>query len=332
MEKVVKKPFIEIVMNNKDVSHILNKYVLSVRYTDYLKGQADELEITLKNPDNLFNGDWYPTKGDKVSAKIGYAGDDKILNCGTLTIDEPEFSGGSEGETAIIKGLAASIKQSTREKCSKQYINKTLIQIAQEIGEKHSFTVQGEEGFLKIAYVAQFDETDLAFLYRISEQYGYIFKITDDVLTFTKLDILEKSESLLTLTRKDLASYTFTDTSTKTYKACRVQYYNPKTGKYQSVTVKGSKTDTKGDTLKIREKFQTKEQAEARAKAGLKNGQKTVTGTISLKKGNPYCISGANFNLAGFALFDGKYKITQATHEVTSDNYTTNMEIEKIAA
>ncbi len=332
MEKVVKKPFIEITMNNKEVTHILNKYVLSVKYTDYLKGQADELEITLRNPDNLFNGDWYPTKGDKVSAKIGYAGDDKILYCGTFTIDEPEFSGGTEGDTATIKSLAASVKKSTREKCSKSYVNKTLIQIAQEIGKKHGFTVQGEEGFLKIDYVAQFDESDLAFLYRISEQYGYIFKITDDILTFTKLDVLEKSESLLTLARKDLASYTFTDTSTKTYKACRVQYYNPKTGKYKSVTVRGSKTDTKGDMLKIKEKFQTKAQAEARAKAGLRNGQKTVTGTISLKQGNPYCISGANCNLTSFALLNGKYKITQATHEVTPDCYSVSAEVEKIAA
>lgn len=327
----VAKPYIEIIINNQNVTKILNEYVLSVRYTDYLKGQSDELEIVLKNPNNLFNSqENYPVKGNKISAKIGYAGE-KLLDCGIFAIDEISFSGGTDGESINIKALAVSIKQNIREKKSKSYINKTLVEIAKEIGAKHNFEVKGTDGHLKLSCVSQYNESDLAFLYRISESYGYIFKITDNVLTFTKLETLENAEPLTVISRNDLSSYNFTDTSAKTYKACTVQYYNPKTGKYQSITVKSNKSDTKGDTLKIKEKFTSKAQAQERAKAGLKNGQKMIKGTINLKKGNVYFMAGTIHKFSDFSLLDGNYQVVRAEHNITIEDYTVSGEVEKNA-
>lgn len=327
--ETIKKPFVKITINKDDVTLILNKYVISVRYTDFLKGQTDELELCLKNIDGIFYNDCYPIKGNTINATIGYTGEDSALFCGTFTVDEVSFSGGLEGEIITIRAIAASIKQATREANSRSYVNKTIFEIAKEIGQKHGFTVAGKADTFKLSNVIQYNESDLAFLYRLSEQYGYIFKVTDNLLTFTKTEQLEKAEPLTILGKKDLSSFNFKDTSSKTYKNCIVRYYDPKKGTYKSVTVEGQKTDVKGDTLKINSKFNSREEAEKIAQAGLKNGQKTVTGTINLKKGNPYFISGANFTLEEFGLLNGKYQVTKAIHEVTKEDYTTNGEVEK---
>lgn len=326
----VKKPYVEIIFIKKDVTLILGKYLESVRYTDYEKGQSDELELVLLDFEHHFFDDWYPQKGDKISAKIGFIGE-QLLNCGNFTVDEISFDSSDEGDKCTIRALAASINNKIREKASKSYVSKTLIQIAKEIGAKHGFTVVGSQGFIKIPHASQYNETDLAFLNRISEEYGYIFKLTDTVLTFTKVESLEEAKPLKTLKKADITRLSLNDTSAKTYTACRVQYYNPKKGKYITYTEKGNKKDVKNEVLKLDVKCQTKEQAIAKAKAGLRNGQTTLEGSIEFKEGNRTAVAGANFNLTEYYKLNGKYHITQSSHTVTDENWNCSAEVKKIA-
>lgn len=324
----IKKPIINIIWNKRNVTKILNEYILSLTYTDYLKGQSDELTLKLINPENLFNNDWYPQKGDKIQAQIGYSGQ-KMLNCGTFSIDEPEFEFLREGDFVTIKSLGASINEKVREVNSRPFDNKTLVQIAREIGKKHGFEVRGTQGHYKIARVSQYRESDLAFLARISSQYGYIFKLTDNILTFTRVADIEQAEPLSFITRKNIKSLRLRDSSTKTYNACSVKYQNPKTGKLVSYTAKTETTGTKRETLKLNETCATKQEAVSRANAGLKSGQITVSGSIELMEGNPYFMAGSMHTLSGFGKLDGRYKVNQTSHEVTKDDWSISGEIEK---
>lgn len=330
MQEQIKKPQIIIIYNKKNVTEDLSKYVKSVTYTDYEKDQSDELEIILKDDLDFFKGSWRPVKGDKIEAKLGYFGE-KLLNCGIFTVDEAEMQDMDDGSTFVIRALAASINNKVRERCTKAYDNKTLIDIARIIGKKHGFTVGGSEGFLKLSRVSQCNESDLAFLARISREYGYIFKLTDDVLTFTKIEALDSAEPLSILSKKDISNITLTDSSTKTYNACSVKYVNPKTGKLTTFTYKSNKKDVKTETLKLNVTCSSKSQAEARAKAGLRNGSKTVSGNVELKYGNPFFIAGANFTLTDYKSFNGKYHIIQSTHTVTPESYNSSGEVENAA-
>lgn len=325
--KKVKKPVIIIIYNGKDVTNDLSDYIISLRYTDYEKDQSDELEIELKDGDDRFKGEWRPKKGDKIIASIGYTGE-KLLNCGTFTVDESTLDSDEDGDTFTIRALAASINNKIREKNSKPYENKTLVDIARAIGKKHGFKVAGSEGFLKVGRVTQYKESDLAFLHRISITYGYVFKLTDNTLTFTRQESLDSAKPLTTLTKKDIKNITISDTATKSYNRCSVKYRNPKTGKIVSTSVETKHEGVKNETLKINKVCGSKEEAKAVAAAGLRNGSKTITGNLTIKRGNPYCIAGANYDLQGYKSFDTKYHIKQSAHNVTLDDWVTSCEFE----
>jgi len=124
-----------------------------------------------------------------------------------------------------IKGLAAGIKVSVRTLVSDAHENKTLAQIAQKICDKHGFTLQGvigspgsansnnvnlHAGIINspnvIRRVTQYRETDLAFLHRISEMYGYVFSVRNRIMTFTNIYDLEKLPSSTTIFYSDFVS------------------------------------------------------------------------------------------------------------------------------
>ncbi len=326
--KPVKTPKVIILYNNSDITKNISPYIQSVTYTDYEKDQSDELSITLNDYDGYFQNDWRPVKGDKITAQIGYEGE-KLLACGTFTVDEPELNIETDGDTFTIRALAASINQKTREKNVIGYRDKTLVDIAKQIAKKHGYTVVGSAGFIKIPYAAQYNETDLAFLKRLAASYGYIFKLTDTVITFIPVEDLENSKSILSISRKDIERATLRDSATKTYTACSAKYLNPKTGKLVTYTARSSKTGLKNETMHLDGKYATKAQAKAAAEAALRRGSKAVTGNIDFKSGQIKAIAGVNLEADFSNSFSGKYHVTQSTHTVTPEDYKTSVEVER---
>lgn len=330
MTKSVLKPVVQVIYNKKDITENISKYIESLTYTDYEKDQSDELSIVLNDYDKLFQNNWYPEKGDKISAKIGYKGQ-PLLDCGVFTIDEPDIELSVDGDKFTINALAASINENIRQRNSKSYVNKMLIDIARQIASKHGYVVGGSAGFIKIPYEIQYKESDIAFLARIAQNYGYIFKLTDNVISFLPVENLETSKPLSTITRKDIKSAHFRDCGTKKYTACSAKYLNPKTGKYVSYTAKSDKTAERNETLKLDTKYSTKEAAMRAANAGLKNGSKEVEGDIEFVLGHTKAIAGVNFDVNFNIVHDGKFHITQSTHTVTRENYETSVSVKKVA-
>ena len=321
-KKAAALPRVVLIYNKKDISTNISKYLMSLTFTDYEKDQSDELNLQLKDSDKYFQNSWRPQKGDKISAQIGYE-DEQLLDCGTFTIDETEWSCDDSGDVFTIRALAASVNQKIREKGSKSYKNKTLVDIAKEIASKHGYTVAGSAGFVKIPYVAQLNESDMAFLQRISAQYGYIFKLTDTVITFIPAEELDKNKPVI-ITDKDLEHITLRDSSTKTYNACSVKYIGKK-GKLVSYTARTAKQGTKTETLKLNIKCSSKAEAKRIAEAGLRNGSKVIEGEIDLKDGRADIFAGRNIELRVNNSYSNTYHVTNTTHRITRDDYKTSM-------
>lgn len=321
---------IEVLYSVGEESVNISKYIENLTYKDFEKDQSDELELRILDKDGSFLNDKYPRKGARVSAKIGYT-TEPLLNCGNFTVDEIALDSSDSGDILAIRALAASINAPLRQKNTRYFIGKTLVQIARWIGSLHGYEVGGSEGFIELPRVDQYKESDLEFLRRIASEHGYIFKLTDNLITFVKAETLEASKPLSILKKADIRSLSLMDTTAKTYNACSVKYLSPRTGKYTSVTVHGNRKDVKTETLKLDVKCQTKEQAIARAKAALRTGQSTIEGTVSLKRGNRYCIAGANFTLEEYGVLSGKYHIKNSTHTVSPDSYEASAEVVKVA-
>ena len=325
MEKsTIRKPTITVFYNGKNITADISKYLLSLTYTDYEKEQSDELNIELKDNKKLFQGDWKPQKGDKISAKIGYNTNEK-LDCGTFTIDEVELRMSDNGDVVSIKALAASINQQIRTKNSKSYKNKTLVEIAKEIAKKYGYSVVGSTGNVKIGYIAQIDESDLSFLSRIAKKYGYLFKLTDNLITFTPVEKTTDPKGIKDVVKKEISSLSLRDNGVRHYGKCAVQYLD-KSGKYISYIA--SANNSSKEILKLDTKCKSKSEAIQLANAGLKNGSKKIEGNIEFKDGQISMIAGVNINLKLDNAYDNKYHIKQSTHNVSDGTYTTSVEVE----
>jgi len=317
------KPIFKVEYENTDITAHISPYVLSVGYTDFEHGQSDEVEIQIEDSNHLWKADWYPSKGDSLKLNIGYEGE-KLLNCGSFEIDELEFS--APPDTITLKALAANIKKALRQNNSVAYENKTLKQIAQEVADKHNLTLVGSIKDIKIKRITQNKKRDLEFLKNLAEEYGYIFKISDNKLTFYETAKLKTANPALILYRADLTSFTIRDKTHDQYKSCEVTYHDPKAKK--AVTSKINGNSNKADTLKINKRCENKEQAILKAQAGI-NKNSPIEGSLSLM-GNPHLVAGLNIELKGFYHLSGKYHIKQAKHSIDRiSGYKTDLEVEK---
>lgn len=321
----MQKTTFKIKYESKDITRAINPYVLSIDYTDNEHGQSDEIVIQLENSDKLWQGNWYPSKGDVLSLEIGYEGE-KLLNCGAFEIDEIEYS--APPDVITLKAVSTNIKKTLRENNSVAYENKTLKQIAQEIADKHDLELVGQIQEVKVQRITQNQERDLTFLKNLAEQYGYIFKIADNKLVFYETKKLKNATPNVILTKQDLTSISLREKTHEIYKACEISYHNPESKAKITVTVQDKKF-TFGDVLKISSRCENKEQAVLQAHAALdKKNSSKISGSISLP-GSPNLVAGINLELKKTGNFSGKYHITQVKHRITkSSGYTTSGEIE----
>lgn len=312
--------------NNHDVTEDFTKYLQTVSYTDHEEEESDELSIVLKDNDEKFQNEWNLKKGSKISFKAGLKGTKTQVDFKTFTVDETNMNFSTEGDTYSVTALATTSNSPLRTVNTRPFTNKTLVQIAEHFGSIHGFKVVGSQGNVMVGRVNQVNESDLAFLKRISQNFGYVFKLTDGLLTFTKSEALTDTDIAFTLTKKDVQNLNISDTSTKIYKACRVQYFNPKTKKLVSYT---AKRDYGTDTLKLNKRCISKAEAIKIAEANLKAGSKEIKGSITLKGINTLFFAGVNFNLDGFGKYNGKYHIKSATHNISNGQWDITGEIEK---
>lgn len=333
MEKI-KQPEFKIIYEKKDITAQISSSVLSLFYTDNEHGKSDEISISLENSLVLWNSLWFPDKGDTLGLSMGYK-DEALLPCGNFEIDEIKFSGSPD--TVEIKALSTPIKLALRQNNSRSFENTTLVDIAKEIAKKHGFSVIGNQGFVNISRVTQKHESDLTFLNRIAQLYGYIFKITDNKLSFIKIEELEARSSVFTIKKEQCLSYQLVDTAAEQYQRANVTYFSSQKKKTVTASVKNehfnSSKSSEGDVLKLNSKASSPAEAKLLAAAALKQTRDfQVEGNISII-GNPKLIAGNVVTLLDFGKLDGKYRISTSTHTIDSGNgYTTDISIKKVLA
>lgn len=349
LQNKIPKPTIVLTYNGNDCTKDFSQYLRSLSYTEYEDEQSDELNIVLNNNDGYFSDLWYPEKGDKLTCSINFDG--MTFDCGTFTIDENSFSFDLSGDNIEIKAIATSPNKPVRTRKYKNYSGKTLKEIAEDKGKDNGFTVIGSEGEdLLCGTVIQKNETDIAFLRRISKKYGYTFNLKDNYLTFIKAEELENSEPLFSLSKTDFRNIRLSDSLTKVYGKAEVKYFDKTTKTLKTYVAQGKETNS--DTLKIYEKCSSLEEAKIKANAAIKNGAREIKGSVDIslpynKKAfakivseftktiepvNPFTgfVAGANFEITGIGRFEGKYHIKSSTRTIDSSGLNLTGEVVKL--
>jgi phage protein D len=307
-----------LIYNGKDISEDVSNQVLTVEYQDKVTGQADEISVTLEDTDRRWQNSWYPTKGDTLQLYIRSAG--QQLYCGTFTVDEIECSGSTDGDIFAIKGIAASTSKRLRTRNSVAHENKSLREIANTVASNSSLTLMGNIKDIRFVRAHQYRETDLGFLNRIGAQYGYVFSVRGDQLTFTYYQDVEGRAPSLVLSREDLLKWNMKDSAHMTFKNGHISYHVPKTKKVVSYDASEDEAEgTSDDELEMRDRIEDDQQAESTASYQLHNhNSKMVGGEISLP-GDILILAGNNVQLQKLGKFSGIYSILDSRHTISRD-------------
>lgn len=328
MATLVKHPAWRLVYAGKDITGDIMEQVVSVTYTDHVHGKSDEMEVTIEDRTGRWRGAWYPAKGDEAELWIGYARG-LMMPCGKFRVDEVEFSG--PPDTVVLRCLAASITQDLRTKKSRAFEAQTLKTIAETVAGEHGLALVGEVVDITFDRISQDDETDLAFLKRLAEDYGHSFTVRGENLVFAKVEELRGGKVVAALARSDLQDYSLRDKARDVYRACEVSYQDPQTKELITHTVEAEGVES-GDTLKRKVRVENASQAEAKAKAMLdKENRLQLAGSLTVS-GMPHLVAGVNLALTDLGRLSGVYHITRSTHSVERGRgYTTDVEIERVS-
>ncbi|HAF2130980.1 TPA: phage protein D [Salmonella enterica] len=333
----VPEPVFVLRYNLKDITHDITAYATSITFTDKLSGESDELEVELEDSEQRWRDAWYPGMGDTLALQLGFQGK-PLTDCGGFSIDEIELSG--PPDSVSIRGRSAPVTRAMRTKSNRGFENTTLAAIAGRIARKHKLKLEGQIEPLTLERITQYGESDLAFLKRLANDYGYMVKVTPQKLIFSHLGKLRDAPVIRTITPQEVSRWTLRDTLHEVYKGVKNKHQNSQTRTLVTFNADNTTTtrtekkpsssgmSTSSDIINTSDRAQNAEEASAKGKAKLdsKNEYKHA-GTLSLE-GDLSLRAGASVMLSGFGKSDGKWLIISARHSLArSSGLTTDIDI-----
>lgn len=328
---------------SKDITRDLAPHLLGLTYTDNLSGAADDLALELEDRDGLWEGDWRPSFGDSVVARLKaeswFLGSQEKavvdLRLGKFSHDKIALQG--PPRRASLKCVSAPLATGLRRrKRTRTWRSVTLKQIAQDIASRASLDLNfdGDAGE-KYEHRQQSDVSDLEFLEDLCKEVGRTLKVTEDqIVLFDELsrDSVASSGTIDLIGGKVL-SWNFDGDDWGRYGSCHVTFFSPRKGKVikgqfpaEGKTVAG--LDPNGQTLELRLPLSSAGEATNRAKALLRNANRFATKGKLAVVGDPALVAGVTFDLDNAFSFNGKFIITRAEHRPVG-GYVTSIDVRR---
>lgn len=177
--------------------------------------------------------------------------------------------------------VALSVLQADMSNLNAARLSKYMSQIRSELFHEPT-TVTRTLGLglskIKVYRSTQNRETDLAYLSRLSSDYGLAFNIKPPQMVFYSLMHLESSPSVLTIKKTDITSFDFTDKTEGTYKDANVSYHDPLGNK--TITNSTKRVDTITEQVNLQSLFISVSKIGANQNADFRNSAITGLNTI----------------------------------------------------
>lgn len=333
----VRRSYLGVTYNKKNVTESIRKYLIGWTYTDYLSGQINNIQIDLQDSEHLWMSKWMPTKGAWIKAAINMEhwpkhGDKKRRNLGAFEVDTIQIKG--PPSVATIKALAVPESMAIRgQDRNKAWEKTTLKALASTIAKRAKLKLFYDTAENpKYDRIEQSGESDLVFLNRLCANEGLCLKIESQKIIVLDEEKYERRPIIRRLQRKrdidEILDWSFDSQTHETYRSCVVTHFDSKSKK----TIKGTyippKPPPTSKILFVNEEAKSVAEAKKIAKKKLREKNKeAVTGSITVI-GNPMYYAGATIDLQRFGWFDGKYIITEVTHS-KNGGYTTTLNLRK---
>ena len=321
--------------NGKDISKNIEQYMTGFSVSEVMSGEGNKADIALEDREEMWMGDWFPQRGDTLEISMIQTnwdgeGSRQSIKLGKMEIDEIENSGPPNtakiGAVSIPNNAEIRSVEKTRswEKVKLSVIAKD---IADGAGMESYYEAQ-EDPVLDRA--EESGQTDLEFLMKLCKDAGLALNVFDKKIVIFDEQKYEDAEPVMTITKgkSPVKSFSFKSTIHNIYKSCHVKYKDSK----GNVLIEYTFTDPNkkdGMTLEINEKVEDQAAAEKLAKKKLREKNKEEVKASMTMPGNFNLVAGNAIKISGFHVYDGKYIIEKATHDLGSGGYTVSMDIRK---
>jgi uncharacterized protein len=303
--------------------------VTEFSYSDKAEDHSDELQVTLADRGRQWQSSWFPTRGDTVTAQIGYQGE-QMLDCGSFQVDELELTG--PPDTFHLKCIAAGITQSLRTKRSAGYEGNTLLDVANLVAQRNGMTLVGAPENINVQFdrITQKHETDLQFLHRLAIAHNYDFSVRGTQLIFYSRTALENMATIATVLRTSVKSFEFKTKTQQIYKSASATYQNPD----QKQLIAASTSDNEAPTADNRHviaRIENPQTAQLKADGALHQENKDEVTARIAAEGTILLVAGVNITIVGFGKFDGTWHVESSRHRLErSSGYTTEIEARQL--
>lgn len=327
---------VDLIYRGKNITRSIKNDLISFSYDEKAAGSSDSLSLTLANKSLKWFNSWFPETGDQIQAKImtyDWSKPDEIkaLDCGSMVVDEPEFTG--PPNTFTLKALSVPAAAGYSDTLADHTWAKiTIKQLGQSIAKKYglSFLYDVSSDFV-ISSLKQSNQTDSDFLIDTASKYNLSVKIFSNRLVIYSKAAYEKRASVATYTlgKSNISNYQFYAPTVGTgYSMVTENYQPPNSKKQLSYTFRIPGTSG-GKALTMNESADNLAQAEMIAKAKLRErNEQMYHGTLTVAL-NLQLAAACVIKLTGFGRFDGNYFIDSATHAGGAQAGQTEIEIHK---
>ncbi|WP_443863814.1 phage late control D family protein [Fusobacterium ulcerans] len=335
---------LEVFYEGKDITDYIHKDLINFSQSDSLN-EFDTIELSLENRDRLWMNGWKPLKGEKIEAKAylyNWENEGTVsIKIGTFYIDNISYSG--PPDIVNIKAISVDITKDIMDsRKNRVWERVTIKRVAQDIAKACNLELIFESDFNRVYTRLEIKmESYFTFLKKIAEEAGINVKLYNDRLILFEEEMYEKKKPVMTLSRKDLKSYSFEEEDTDTYTGCTISYWDSWIEKKIEVTFKAKKRiGYKKETQRIlfinEEKCppgETDSQKRAylskiAAKALKEKNKNSIKGNISMMGKEKLLSVGDTLNINEFGQFNGKYIISEITIDFLS--YDLSIQIRKV--
>ncbi len=317
------KPDCAIFVNGTDITGKIRDRLLSLTVNDAAGVKSDTVQIELDDRGNRIAE---PPDGALIGIAMGYKGM-PLVPMGLFVLDGIDYH--LAPDRVILRGKAANFGGSLKEQKTRNWDDKTILEIVETIAGEHELAAKVAEAYqpFKYDYLAQKAESDINFLNRIGKPHDAMVTIKEGTLLFVgRGEGKSASGKPLPQTwvykNQLMPGSRVTKSKANTYKSVQALWHNKETGEKEAVTV--------GDgapMFQITHPHATEAEAKNAAKAKLDEETRKSHSIMLKLVGNPVYRAEGQLLAIGMRLnIPAVWSITGVTHRLSGGGYTSQID------
>lgn len=323
-----RRAYLDVTYQGVNITADIANDILSFSHNDNASQSADDITITLKDNTGKWINDWFPQKGDKLTAVLviqnwNSEGTKEQLPLGTFIIDTPEYQ--LSPPQLNLKGISIPNNNNfTDTPVSKGWNKASLKGIIEQIAAKYGLRVLYDTAINpQIERIDQNEISDMNFIAEIVQKYGLAYKVSEEQIIIYSQEEYEQKAPVATIKRTGGAVISGSLKTAPTYTGVKVNFTPPKTGKQVSYTF-----GSEGKIFALNQSATSQAEAEQLAKAKLRElNQEGMTVDLTLI-GTLQIVAGVIIALEDFGQFDGRYFVDKVNQSLP--NFTINLTAHKV--